>query len=56
MKTEPVLTAAVVAGAIVSLLSVFNIGLDLGVVETIVAAILPIVTATLAREKVRPVK
>lgn len=55
MKSEPVLTAAVVAGAIVSLLSTFNVVLDLGTVETVVAALLPVITGVLARSKVTPV-
>lgn len=55
MRSEPVLSAAVVAGAIVALLSAFNVVLDLGTVETIVAALLPVITAVLARDKVSPV-
>lgn len=54
-NSEPVLSAAVVAGGIVALLSTFNVVLDLGTVETIVAALLPVITAVLARSKVSPV-
>lgn len=52
---EPVLAAAAVAGLVVSLLSAFNVVLDLGTVETIVASVIPLITAVLARGKVTPV-
>lgn len=54
MKNEPVLTAATVSGAIIAIASIFNIGLDLGTVQTIVTAVLPIALALIARAKVTP--
>lgn len=55
MKNEPVVTAAAVAGAIVSLASLFNVVLDLGTVQTVVVAVLPLLAALVARRKVTPV-
>ena len=55
MKNEPVLSAAVIAGGIVALASVFHVVLDLNTVSTIVAAVLPVLTALVARSKVTPV-
>lgn len=54
-KTEPVLTAAFIAGAIVALASTFHIVLALGTVTTVVTAVLPIIAALWARSKVTPV-
>lgn len=56
MKREPVLSAAVIAGLIVAAASIFNVVLDLSTVQTIVAAVLPIVAALFARQKVTPVR
>lgn len=56
MTSEPVLTASAVSGAIIALLSIFNVGNgDVGTIETIVAAVLPVVLSLLARAKVTPV-
>jgi len=55
MKSEPVVTAASIAGLIVAGASIFNIVLELGTVETLVAAILPVVASFFARDKVTPV-
>jgi hypothetical protein len=55
MKNEPVLTAASVSAAIVAIASIFNIGLDLGTVQTIVVAVLPLLLALVARTKVTPI-
>lgn len=56
IRSEPVVSAASVAGAIVALLSIFNVVLDLSAVETIVTAALPVVLSLLARAKVTPTK
>jgi hypothetical protein len=56
MNNEPVVTAAVVSGIIVSLASVFNIVIDPDTVTTVVAALLPVVLALFARQKVTPVE
>lgn len=55
MANEPVVTAASVAGVIVALASMFGVGLELGAVETVVVAVLPVVTSLFARAKVVPV-
>lgn len=55
IRKEPVLSAAGVAGAIVALLSAFNVVLDLGTVETVVAALIPLIPAVFARDRVSPV-
>lgn len=54
MNTEPVLTAGAVAGAIVALLAAFGLVLETDTVETVVAALLPLVLAIFARAKVTP--
>ncbi len=55
IRSEPVLTAATVSGALIALASVFGVVLDLGTVEAIVTAVLPIALALIARAKVSPV-
>lgn len=55
IRNEPVLTAATVSGALVALAAAFNVVLDTGTVETIVAAVLPVVFALFARLKTTPV-
>jgi hypothetical protein len=55
MNTEPVLTAATVSGAVIALASVFGIVLETGLVETLIAALLPIILALVARARVSPV-
>jgi hypothetical protein len=54
MKTEPVLTASVIAGAIIALASLFDVVLDISTTETIVTALLPVIAGLLARRKVTP--
>lgn len=56
MRSEPVLTAASVSGALIVLASVFGVVLDTGLVETLIAALLPIVLALIAQAKVSPVR
>lgn len=55
IRSEPVVTAATASGLIIALASVFNVVLDLGTVDAIVAAILPLVLSIFARAKVTPV-
>ena len=55
MKKEPVVTAAVISGIIVSLASIFNIVIDPSTATTVVAAVLPILLSLFARQKVTPV-
>lgn len=55
MHSEPVLMATTVAAAIVALASIFDVVLELSTVETIIAAVLPIIAGLIAREKVTPV-
>jgi hypothetical protein len=55
MRTEPVVSAAALSGVLIALASTFGIVLDLGTVETVVAALLPIALSFLARRKVTPV-
>lgn len=52
---EPVLIAATVSGVLIALAAKFNVVLDTGVTETIVAAVLPIFVSLFARANVRPV-
>lgn len=54
MKNEPVLSAAALSGLLIALASSLGVVLDLGTVETVVAALLPIAAAFLARRKVMP--
>ena len=56
MSNEPVLSAAAISAAIVAVASAFNIVLDLSVVQTVVVALLPLLAAVVARDKVTPVK
>lgn len=55
MKNEPVVTAAAVAGVIVSLASLFGVVLEIGTVETVVVAVLPLIASLFARKNVTPV-
>lgn len=55
MKSEPVVTAAAIAGVIVAIAAAFNVVLDTGTVETVIVAVLPIVLSLFARSKVTPV-
>lgn len=55
MRNEPVITAAAISGILISLASAFNIGIEADTVETIVAAVLPLVLSLFARSKVTPV-
>ena len=56
MTKEPVITASAVSGVIIALLSIFNVGnVDIGTVETLVAAVLPVALSLLARARVTPV-
>lgn len=52
---EPVLTAAGVSAVLIAIAAHFNLVLETGLVETIVAAVLPIVFSLFARAKVTPV-
>lgn len=54
ISREPVLSAAMVSGAIIALASVFGVVLNTGLLETTVASLLPIVLALIARAKVSP--
>ena len=54
MKSEPVLTAATLSGIIIAVLSIFHVGVDPSTVEAVIAAVLPIILAVLARAKVTP--
>lgn len=54
MKSEPVVLAGTVSGAIIALLSAFG-GIDAGVLETAVVALWPVALSFLARAKVTPV-
>jgi hypothetical protein len=54
VKQEPVLTVASIAAAIVALLAIFNVVLDTSTVETIVAVVVPLVAAAIARLHVTP--
>lgn len=54
MRNEPVLTVATISGVIIALLAAFNIVLDTGTVETVIAAVLPILLSLFARAKVTP--
>lgn len=54
IKSEPVLTAATVSGALIALAAIFHVVLDTALAETLVATLLPIVLAFVARAKVSP--
>jgi predicted nucleic acid-binding protein len=53
-KVEPVLTAATISGIIVAVAAACNVVLETGTIETILAAVLPIVLGLFARAKVTP--
>lgn len=55
VKNEPVVSAAAVAGIIVALASLLHVGLDIGTVQTVVVAVLPVILSIFARAKVTPV-
>lgn len=55
MKNEPAITVGVIAGAIVALASALNIELKLDTVETIIAALVPVIAAVFTRPHVKPV-
>ena len=54
-KLEPVVTVATVSGVLISLAAVFNVVLSFDTVETIIAAVLPIVFSLIGRQAVTPV-
>lgn len=54
-KTEPVLTAGVIAGAIVAVLAIFGVILDTSTVETVIVSVLPFLLSIFARGKVSPI-
>jgi len=54
-KVEPVLTAATISGVLIAVAALFNVVLETGTVETIIAAVLPIVLGLFARAKVTPI-
>jgi hypothetical protein len=54
-KVEPVLTAATISGVLIAVAALFNVVLETGTVETIIAAGLPIVLGLFARAKVTPI-
>lgn len=54
MKSEPVVTAAALAGLIVTVAALFDVVLELSTVETVVAALLPVVLSLFARARVSP--
>jgi len=51
---EPVVTAATISGLLIALASIFNVVLNVGTVETVVVAVLPVVLSLVARAKVSP--
>lgn len=55
MSKEPVVTAAIISGAIVSIASAFGVVLDLDTTTTIVVAVIPVLLSLFARRKVTPV-
>jgi hypothetical protein len=56
LKNEPVLTAASISSAIVAIAALFHVVVDLSTVSAVVAVVLPLVAAVIARSKVSPVK
>lgn len=55
MKNEPVLSIGAIAAAVVAVLALFHVVLDTNTVETVVAVVIPLVAALIARDKVTPV-
>lgn len=55
MKSEPVVTASAVTGVLIALAGIFHIVLDTSLVETLVAALLPVALSLFARAKVTPI-
>lgn len=55
VKKEPVVTAAVVASAIVTILNLFGVVVDISVVQNVVSVLLFLVASFVARSKVTPV-
>ena len=55
VKSEPVVTAAGISGIIVALAAHFHVVLNTDTVDTVVAAVLPVVLSLFARAKVKPV-
>lgn len=51
---EPVLTIGGIAAAIVTVLAIFHVGLETSAVETILAVLVPLVAAAIARFHVTP--
>jgi len=54
IKVEPVLTVATISGVLVALAAVFNVVLTTDTVETVIAAVLPIVFSLIGRQAVTP--
>lgn len=52
---EPVLTIGGIAAAIVTVLAIFHVGLETSAVETILAVLVPLIAAAIARFQVTPV-
>jgi len=55
MNTEPVLTVASIAAAIVAAAGLFHVVIDLNAVTAIVVVVVALVQAAVARAKVTPV-
>lgn len=55
IRNEPVVTAATVSGVVIALAAAFHVVLDTGTVETVIAAVLPILLSFVARAKVSPI-
>ncbi len=54
MRKEPVVTAATISGIVIALASTFHVVLDAGTVETVIAAVLPVILSLPARARVSP--
>ncbi len=55
IRENPVVTAATISGVIIALASAFHVVLNAGTVETVIAAVLPILLSLVARAKVSPI-
>jgi hypothetical protein len=56
LKTEPVITISGIAAAIVTICAVFHVVLDTSAVETVLAVLVPLIAAGIARAHVTPAK
>lgn len=55
VQDEPIVSIAVIVGAVVAIAGVFGVGIDADTLTTVLAAVAPLVAALIGRNYVSPV-